>query len=226
MSRQKKIITFLLIIATASLFIAIGVIVYDSKPVQVETELPKIIKLNDCLVEVSAHTPGERRYGNGILMQKNGQTFVLTSEMIFINEFESIQVKYQDGLIVYAELIATDSLYGLAALDVSDHMEGFEVDRAPNLPPDAETEVFTLQGSAHAKVKRYINPDWMILSGLDNTFVGAPLVNGGQVSGIVVGVNRINATEAIAVGNRAIQEFVDRITHVDAPIPYLPPERQ
>jgi len=222
MSEQK--ITFLAVAAiVAVLSIGIGgFTLYDaytnSTPVVEVIEppnIPKVIELNDCLVEVSAHTPEERRYGNGVLMQKNGQTFVLTSEMIFVNEFESIQVEYQDGLIDYAKLIATDSLYGLAILDVGDHMEGFEVDEAPNLPPDTETEVFTIQKGVHAKVKEYINADWMLLSGLNNTFVGAPLVNGGQVSGIVVGVNRNNAKETIAVGNRAIQDFVNRETLVD-----------
>jgi len=230
MSEQKP--TYLAVAAVVAVF-SIGIggfTLYDaytnSTPVVVEVieppNIPKVIELNDCLVEVSAHTPEQRHYGNGVLMQKNGQTFVLTSEMIFVNEFESIQVKYQNGLIDYAELIATDSLYGLAILDVGDHMSGFEVDVAPNLPPDAETEVFTLQGNAHAKVKEYINADWMLLSGLNNTFVGAPLVNGGQVSGIVVGVNRNNAKETIAVGNRAIYSLTDEVIHADAPVPYLP----
>jgi hypothetical protein len=91
---------------------------------------------------------------------------------------------------------------------------GIAVDDAPNLPPDATTVVHTIDRSVDAQIVGYINQDWMLLTGIDENCVGAPLVNGDKVSGIVIGMNRIDVSQAIAVGNRALNEFVKQTTNL------------
>jgi hypothetical protein len=197
----------------------------ESKP-QASPTLPtpevKILELTDCIVEVSAHYKGQRRYGTGVIMERNGGQFVLTSEMIFVNKYDEIVVRCPGGLAIAAEHFETNSEFGLTALSIPRIFGGFRFNDAPNLPPDAATTVYNIHGKANAQSTGYIKPDWMILAGLDETFVGSPLVNGGQLSGLVIGMNSINATEAIAVGNRALCAFADQVTLGDAPPVYDP----
>ncbi len=167
------------------------------------------MSLNDSIVKVDCYYGGDRWYGSGVIMDG----CVITSEMIFSSGVESIVVTLLDGSIKRAEILLTNSIWGLTALKI-DGIIGVEVDDAPNLPPDATTVVHTIKRSVDAQVVGYINQDWMLLTGIDESFVGAPLVNGGKVSGIIIGMNSANPSQAIAAGNRALNEFVKQTANL------------
>ncbi len=186
----------------------------DAPPVCVPEEVDPI----NCLVKVTNQIHESRYYGHGIIMERDKEVFVLTSEMIVVDGVGTILVTFPSGEKVEAELIVTNPDLGLAALKVEGLTAGMPFDTAPNLPPDVETEACTLEGPGTATVKGYLksNPNWMLLAGVDEDFVGAPLVNNGQVVGMVVGMNIANPEEAIAVGSQTLREFADQVVSMEA----------
>lgn len=164
----------------------------------------------DDLVKVTAHNPGGSRIGSGIVVQHDDVVFVLTSKMIFTEGDTSFDVLL-NGVTYSAGVVLKDKARGLVALDIPVNFGGYEIDDAPNLPPDATASVCSLDGDTRVTVKRYLtDPDWMLLDGyIPGKSTGAPMITrDGHLAGIVIGVNTENAAEAFAVGNHAIREFV------------------
>jgi len=167
----------------------------------------------DYTVQVTAHGPRVSHVGSGILVKHDGVVFVLTSKMIFTPADTSYSVLF-DGIKYSAGVILKDKARGLVALDIPIDFDGIELDNAPNLPPDAEAVVKTLDGTFHVTVNRWLtDPDWMIIDGgVPGLCTGAPIfTNDNHLAGIVIGVNTENAEEAFAVGNNAIYNFTNTV---------------
>jgi hypothetical protein len=178
-------------------------------PVVIERESPTI---EDCIVNVYAIEDGQRRYGKGVVIEHKGITFVLTSQMIFVGNFEEIGLEFGENWTVRGELLSTDSVWGLAAIACEPGFnEGYEISEAPNLPPWTESNATTEKGQTPVKVLAYTHDNWFLVTGIDENYVGAPLVNGKDITGIIIGVNSADTQQAIVAGNRAINEFVDSL---------------
>jgi hypothetical protein len=192
--------------------------------ISIETPPPPVIRkaltIEDCLVNVFTLTGDQKRYGKGVIVEKNGETLVLTSMMIFMNDFESIGVEFgqKGNWTVRGELIATSPKWGLAgvAAEPAWHV-GYPISDAPNIPPHTESTAMDVTGGVPVNVLEYLNDDWYLITGVDENYVGAPLINGEDITGIVIGVNSINEEQAIVVGNRAIKKFVAQMMLIDAP---------
>jgi hypothetical protein len=186
-----------------------------------ETPQPPVPGFNNYVVKVTAHNPKESHVGTGILVQHNDVVFVLTSKMIFTPTDTSYDVLY-GGRTFSAWIVLKDEARGLVVLDLPVNFGGCEIDDAPNLPPCIETEVYGWDNVYDVTIKKYLtNPDWMILDGgIPGTCTGAPIIHGGRLAGIVIGVSTENPDEAFAVGNHAIREFAEVVA---APVLHVPP---
>ena len=175
----------------------------------------------DCVVDVSNWmVDGQRSYGRGVVVNYGGETFVLTSSMIFTHGGEIMinrDVDSNSRVAYAAEIIHRSDDWGLVALDCS--LEGapaIEINEFPNHPPNGRV----LVGEHTVNTLEYLNDNWVLLDGgLPPEATGMPTENAGGLVGIIVGLNRANQEQAIMVGNRAIREFVDQLTYIEAPLP-------
>jgi len=169
---------------------------------------------SEATVEVSAYFDGQRSYGKGIVVRRNGQMFVLTSSMIFNEDVGYITVEMA-GITPTAEIFHQNDVWGLIALRCHlTNTPSIELNDDPNIPSLVPVGIKGLS----ATTLEYINYDWVLLGDLlEEDCTGCPVTQNGYVVGIVVGMNRINQNQAIMVGNRALKEFCDQATLMDAP---------
>jgi hypothetical protein len=186
------------------------VIVYDPPPA-----IRAPLTIEDCVVDVSALYLDQMHYGKGVIVEHSGETFILTSSMIFVDPFESITVRVGPNWIVRGDIVHSNEVWGLTAVACEPGFnEGWPISEAPNIPPDTESTTTDGESIDLIEVLQYINDDWFLITGVNGDYDGAPLINGGEITGIIIGVNRINTKQAIAVGNRAIKEFCDQVVEV------------
>jgi len=192
-----------------------------NQEVNIEDSPPVIrepLILEQCVVDVTAIYKDQRRCGKGVVIEKNGETFVLTTTMIFVDDFESITIEIEPNWIVQGELIHRNEICGLAAVNCEPGFnEGYPISDEPDFTPIAETTAVSNLSRAPVWVLDYLNDDWMLIIGVDDTYVGAPLINLDEITGLVIGQNKIDLTQAIAVGNRGITEFVDQVMDMTTP---------
>jgi hypothetical protein len=183
--------------------------------IDVKSAVIEPVTIEQCVVSVFALKGNQQRYGKGVVVEYDGETFVLTSNMILVDGWDSIDVIMNDWTARDFS-VQVDEGYGLAAFSTEPgFFQGYPISDAPNLPPNTETVAINNENNVLVTVLDYINDDWFLITGVTENYIGAPLVNGGEITGIVVGINSINSNQAIAVGNRAIKEFVRDV--VDAP---------
>jgi hypothetical protein len=163
---------------------------------------------SEATVEVSAYFDGLRTYGKGIVIRHNDRMFVLTSSMIVAVAFDRLEVK-MEGETYNAYFIDRNDSFGLVALECELGTPFVELNDDPNIPPFVQVGV----NGWPASTLEYINGDWALLGDLPEgeDCTGQPVVQNGELVGIVVGMNRINRDQAIAVGNRALNEFADSL---------------
>jgi hypothetical protein len=184
------------------------VIVYDPPPA-----IRAPLTIEDCVVDVSALYLDQMHYGKGVIVEHNGETFILTSNMIFVEPFESITVEFGPNWIVRGSIVHSNEVWGLTAVACESPLRrGWPISEAPNIPPDTESTAVTNTQSAPVKVLEYINDDWFLITGVDDTYVGAPLVNGEDITGIIIGMNCINESQAVVAGNHIIKAFCEQAT--------------
>jgi hypothetical protein len=179
----------------------------DEPPLAVRRPLT----VEDCVVSVSALYKDYRRSGQGVLVEVDGETFVLTSSMILIDDFESISLEFgvKGNWTVRGELIEKNDDLGLASITCEPGFNvGYPISDAPNLPPDAESTALSSMGPAKVQTLGYLHASWLLITGINDDYIGAPLVNGDDITGIVVGLNQANTTEAIVITAQGIREFV------------------
>lgn len=178
------------------------------------TPVERVYTPYEATVEVSAYFDEQRSYGYGIVVRHDGQMFVLTSSMIFPKDVECIAVAMPECTSM-AEILHQNDICGLVALDCGfpANTPFVELNGDPNLPPGVPVEI----NKWPASTLEYINNDWALLGDISEDCTGHPVTQNGYVVGIVVGMNRINQDQAIMVGNRALKEFCDQTTLMDAP---------
>jgi hypothetical protein len=160
---------------------------------------------SEATVEVSAYFNGLRTYGKGIVIRHSDRTFVLTSSMIVAVAFDKLEVKVE-GETYNAYFIDRNDSFGLVALECELGIPFVELNGDPNIPPLVPVGI----NGWSAWTLEYINDDWVLLGDLPEgeDCTGKPVVQNGELIGIIVGMNRINRDQAIMVGNRALNEFV------------------
>jgi len=217
MSRERIAVVVAVVVAVVMICFAL----YDTHrdkevvPDELLCFVPKVERVytpSEATVEVSAYFDGQRSYGKGIIVRRNGQMFVLTSSMIFPKKTDSIIV----GKEYVAEILHQNNIWGLTALDcfIAAGAPFIELNDDPNIPPLIPVGI----NGWSASTLEYINDDWVLLDDLpEEDCTGCPVVQNGYVVGIVVGINRINRDQAIMVGNRALKEFCDQATLMNAP---------
>jgi len=222
------------IVAVIAVVAMLGLAVYDSNSLYQEVRVdspppivePEPLTIENCVVGVSTLHNGQRRFGNGVIVEENGETFILTSNMIFVDDYESITITI-DEWTASGELITTSDECGLAAVRSDPEFnEGYPISVASNIPAQTKSVAISEIGSAHVMVLNYISDDWFLITGVDENFVGAPLVNGGEITGIVIGQNRVSLTQSIVVANEAIKAFVEQVMllgKTGPPVLYEPP---
>ena len=178
-------------------------------------QIKRVYTPSEATVDVSAYFNGQRSYGKGIIVRRNGQMFVLTSSMILNEDVECIAVETE--WTSTAVVLHQNNVWGLVALEC--HLPAntpfVELNDDPNIPPLVQVVIDGLSAST----LKYINDDWVLLGDLPEDRTGCPVVQNDYIVGIVVGMNQINRDQAIMVGNRALKEFCDQATLIDiAPI--------
>ncbi len=188
------------------------------------SELPPLpieqvpLTIEDCVVKVEAVQKEHKHYGKGVVVEANGMTFILTSQMIFVGGFEEIIIGAGEWTAT-GEVIATSKEWGLVALACEPGFSrGWPISDAPSIPPQTESTAVTATERMPVEILDYINDNWFMITGVDENYVGVPLMNGEDITGIIVGQNQANMQETIAVANWAIREFCDQVTLTDAPI--------
>lgn len=188
-----------------------GVVTYDTYREKEETMPPPSVQTlttKDCLVGVSTLQNGQRRYGTGVVVEKNGMVFILTSAMLFVDNPELIEVTVGPWT-TKARVIGSNESLGLVGLSSDiEFVSGFAVTSLPDLPM---VEVCTYSDSWKIHALESINDNWVLASDLNEDCVGAPIVNGCQLVGMMVGMNGRNPSEAIVVNNLGINTFIDFI---------------
>jgi hypothetical protein len=167
----------------------------------------------DCVVDVSNWMEdGQRSYGRGVVVNYGGETFILTSSMIFTHDGDIMinrDIDSNSTLPCAASIIHQNDIWGLVALDC--YLEGVpsvEINEYPNHPPGTTATVGTW---GEVNTLEYISDDWVLLDGnLPSEATGMPVEDKGGLVGIVVGLNRVDKTQSIMVGNRAIKEFCNQ----------------
>lgn len=189
---------------------------HRDKEVDLLDPAPQVVRVytpSEATVEVSAYFGDQRAYGKGIIVQRNGQKFVLTSSMIFNKDVDWITVETVEWTSM-AEVLHQNDVWGLVALECCLPAAPFiELNDDPNIPPRVSVGI----NGWSASTLEYINYDWVLLGDLPEDCTGCPVTQNGYVVGIVVGMNQINRDQAIMVGNRALKEFCDQATLIDAP---------
>jgi len=185
----------------------------DLGPPPINTPIERVYTPSEATIEVSAYFSDQRVYGKGIIVQHNGQMFVLTSSMIFNKDVERIEVETLEW-IRETEILHQNNVWGLVALEcpLLAYTPFIELNDDPNIPPLIPVGI----NGWSASTLEYINDDWVLLDDLpEEDCTGCPVVQNGYVVGIVVGINRINRDQAIMVSNRALKEFCDQVTLVN-----------
>jgi len=228
--RQKQFLIFVLcLLAATCLYLKKGVngpeIVTIGTSVSTPDEIPSdeaplpVIDykttFSDCTVEVSNYKEdGSRSYGQGVVVQHQGDTFVLTSTMIFTHAGD---ITVGEGRFTFdAEISHRDEDLGLVALkcDLREGSSYVTITDFPSIPPDVLVQV----GENEVNTLEYMNDEWVMLDGgfpVDTT--GAPVSQNGDLVGIIVGLNRVNTEQAIMVGNHGIQTFVEDMFRPEQP---------
>ena len=207
-----------IVFALGALLTLMGMVFYDIYLGEEVRSMPppvdRVYTPFEATVEVSAYFDEQRSYGYGIVVRHNGQMFVLTSSMIFNEDVEYITVGMTEWS-ARAEVLHQNDVWGLVALECCfmSTVPFVELNDDPNLPPGVPVEINTLTAST----LEYINDDWALIGDLPEDCTGHPVTQNGYVVGIVVGMNRINKQQAVMVGNRALKEFCDKATLMDAP---------
>jgi hypothetical protein len=216
--RNKRILTALAPIVVILVGVAYGVrqgseVAIETQDVANTSPPPAIVytsAISDCTLEVSNYLPdGRRSYGHGVVLQHNGETFVLTSTMIFTHEGD---ITVGKGRFTYtAEIACQDDDLGLVALkcNLREGTSSVEVTDLPSIPPGVAVQV----DEGEVNTLEYMNDYWVMLDGsLSVEATGMPVVQDNELVGIIVGLNRVNTKQAIMVGNQGIREFVDELT--------------
>jgi hypothetical protein len=160
----------------------------------------------DCTVAVSAYQGDQRYYGHGVVVTHKGETFVVTSWMIFAEERDFITVGTGDTS-QEVEVLYKDADHGLVALTIKADWS-VELNDDPNIPP--EVEVFV--GTKAVNTAEYIDEYWIVLDGeLPIDTAGVPVTNWSRLVGVVVGRCVGDDTQAIMCGNRGLREFCDAV---------------
>ena len=232
-SRYGKIggviaIVGLMVMVMAMLFNAdLEINLWDAPLAEPPPMVERVYTPSECVVDVSNWTAeGQRSYGRGVVVNYGGETFVLTSHMIFTHE-GYIVVNAEDATgyrVGYAaSIIHQSDVWGLVALECS-LLEGtpsITLNAYPNHPPGTTATVGTW---GEVNTLEYINDDWVLLDGsLPAIATGMPVENRGGLVGIIVGLNRVDKTQSIMVGNRAIKEFCNQAILMDVRPPDAPP---
>ncbi len=185
---------------------------------KIEAPLPVFVDtltLEECTLDVSNYrSDGSRSYGQGVVVQYEDETFVLTSTMIFTHGGD---ITVGTGRFIFTATIShRDDELGLVALkcDLRKGTSSANITEFPSIPPG----VLVQAGENEVNTLEYMNDYWVILDGsFPADVTGLPVSQNGELVGIIVGLNRANMKQAIMVSNRGIREFVDELTRPDPP---------
>jgi len=197
--------------------IAVGAYTYDNitdgpppaifNPVQIDNSPTPA----DCVVHVSAWNGNKRTYGYGVVVTHEGETFVLTSAMIFTEDYEVVTVDTKDTS-QEVEMKYKSEVVGLVALTGVEGLPSIDTNVDPTIPPDVEVMV----GTRLAMTAERLNDYWIVLDReLPRDSAGMPVNHFGSLVGVVVGLCSDN-TQAIMCGNAGLKWFCDKVNELEA----------
>lgn len=210
MSRKRiDIVAVVMIMVMAG--ITVGVYLWNSP--QIDNSPPPVICYDglevpkSCIVQVSAFHGDLRSYGHGVVVNYGGETFVLTSTMIFTEECDFVTIDGSSPIPV--EICYKDLNIGLVALvgDLDDFCST-SLNKDPSIPSGVEVVV----GSFDIRTAEYIDEYWVVLDGeLPADTAGMPVTNNDRLVGVVVGRCSDGSPQSIMCANFGLLEFCDKV---------------
>ncbi len=193
----------IVIICVCMCFVPANVTISESPEVQ-EAPVPvTVTSTSDPVARVIvAQTDGVLVVGGGVLV---GDTLV-TSEMLFTKPFKSILVLINEEEITAKLLTKRD---GLAALKVG-RDDGLEISVGGLEIGEGGTTAVSGRYYSVSAVSHVLNNDnWVLVDGdIPITCTGDPVYRGGELVGVIVGINKTNNEQAIMMNVTGIVEFL------------------
>lgn len=162
----------------------------------------------NCVVTVSAFHGDLRSYGHGVVVNYGGETFVLTSTMIFTEECDFVTIE-REGVSQEVQVAYKDENIGLVALTGFVDYPSTSLNKAPSIPPGIEVVV----GSFDSRTAEYIDEYWVVLDGeLPADTAGMPVTtDNGQLLGVIVGRCSDGSPQSIMCANYGLLEFCAKV---------------
>ena len=163
----------------------------------------------DCVVEVSAYHGDKRSYGYGVVVTHGGDTFVLTSTMLFTEECDFVTIT-KDGIEIEVEAPYKNTAAGLVALTGDISYPSIRLNDYPNIPPGVAVKVVGWLSNVYTA--EHLNEYWILLDAkLPVDSAGMPVMQNHQLVGVIVGICITDDTQAIMCGNYGLKEFCDQV---------------